>query len=189
MKNKIFIVAFLIIILLSTISMASYSTVTMEVVKEPVCTIEIGENSKFEKRLIEKNLNNKEVTLQLQVTNNEEKRQVTGEVMLVIDNSDSMDEAVPNTNLTRKDLVFQSANSLVTKLLEDNSNLKVGIVGFSSNTDASKEGTLEDAFLVSDLSNDVTQLTNAISNINATGARTDLDAGITLANQYFTRNR
>ena len=52
MKTKILIGLFLIIIMIANISLASYSTVTMEVVKEPVCTIDIGENSKFEKKLI-----------------------------------------------------------------------------------------------------------------------------------------
>ena len=71
MKKKVFMGIFLILILIANISLASYSTVTMEVVEEPVCTIEIGENSKFEKQLVEKNLNNKEVTLELKVTNGE----------------------------------------------------------------------------------------------------------------------
>ena len=72
MKKKIFTGLFLILILMANISFASYSTVTMSVVEEPVCTIELGENSKFEKKLISKDLANKEVTLQLQVTNGEE---------------------------------------------------------------------------------------------------------------------
>ena len=65
-KRKIFILLFLILILLTNLSFASYSTVTMNVVEEPVCTIELGENSNFEKKLISKDLNNKEVTIQLQ---------------------------------------------------------------------------------------------------------------------------
>ena len=60
---KWFAVIFLILILLTNLSFASYSTVTMNVVEEPVCTIELGENSKFEKKLISKDLNNKEVTI------------------------------------------------------------------------------------------------------------------------------
>ena len=48
-KRKIFISLFLILILLTNLSFASYSTVTMNVVEEPVCTIELGENSKFVK--------------------------------------------------------------------------------------------------------------------------------------------
>ena len=186
MKKKIFLILFLIIILMANFSFASYSTVSMTVVEEPVCTIEIGDNSRFEKRLISKDLSNKEVTLQLQVTNEEVADKLTGEVMIVIDNSESMTDEVEGT--TRKELVFESAKTLISNLLQDNTALNVGIVGFSSNLDVSKEGTLEDAFLISELSNDVTTLTNAISNIQTNGVRTDLDAGIQLATQYFTDN-
>lgn len=186
MKKKIFLILFLIIILMANFSFASYSTVSMTVVEEPVCTIEIGDNSRFEKRLISKDLSNKEVTLQLQVTNEEVADKLTGEVMIVIDNSESMTDEVEGT--TRKELVFESAKTLISNLLQDNTALNVGIVGFSSNLDVSKEGTLEDAFLISELSNDVTTLTNAISNIQTNGVRTDLDAGIQLASQYFTDN-
>ena len=88
MKKSIFLTIFLLIILIANISFASYSTVTMNVVEEPVCTINFGENSKFEKKLISKDLNNKEVTLQLQITNEEILDKPTGEIVLVLDNSD-----------------------------------------------------------------------------------------------------
>ena len=39
MKKKILLILFLIIILMSNLSFASYSTVSMTVVEEPVCTI------------------------------------------------------------------------------------------------------------------------------------------------------
>ena len=57
MKKTIFFILFFILILIANISLASYSTVQMEVVEEPVCTIQLGENSSFEKKLIKKNLN------------------------------------------------------------------------------------------------------------------------------------
>ena len=189
MKKKIFLGIFLILIFIANMSFASYSTVKMEVVEEPVCTIQVGENSRFEKKLINKDLANKEVTLQLQVTNEEENSKPTGELMLVLDNSDSMNELVEPDNeqsQSRKDLIFESAKTLVSNLLEGNDNLQVGIVSFSSNADVSKEATLEDANIVSPLSNDATELNNAISNIEANGPRTDLDAGITLASEQFT---
>lgn len=186
MKKKIFISLFLILLLLTNLSFASYSTVTMSVVEEPICTIELGENSKFEKKLISKDLNNKEVTLQLQVTNGEIANKPTGEIMLVLDNSDSMITEV-SEGKTRKDLIFNSAKTLVSNLLRDNESLKVGIVSFSTNIDTSKEGTIEDANLVSTLSNDVSTLTNAISNIQANGSRTDLEAGLSLASGQFTK--
>lgn len=186
MKKKIFISLFLILLLLTNLSFASYSTVTMSVVEEPICTIELGENSKFEKKLISKDLNNKEVTLQLQVTNGEITNKPTGEIMLVLDNSDSMITEV-SEDKTRKDLIFNSAKTLVSNLLRDNENLKVGIVSFSTNIDTSKEGSIEDASLVSTLSNDASTLTNAISNIQANGPRTDLEAGLSLASSQFTK--
>lgn len=187
MKKSVFITLFLILILITNISLASYETVTMTVVEEPVCTIEIGENSKFGKKLIEKNLNNKEVTLQLQVTNEETSIQPNGEVMLVIDNSKSMEDTVDGST-TRQDLVIESAKTLVNTILNGNENLKVGVVSFSTNEDVSKEGTIEDANLVSDLSSNSEALISAISNIQYTGPRTDLESGLSLASQYFTED-
>ena len=189
MKKKIFLGIFLILIFIANMSFASYSTVQMEVVEEPVCTIQIGENSKFEKKLVNKDLANKEVTLQLQVTNEEQSAKPTGELMLVLDNSDSMNDLVDPDNEqseSRKDLIFESAKTLVSNLLEGNDNLQVGIVSFSSNVDASQEGTSADANVVAALSNNAAELNNAISNIEANGPRTDLDAGITLASEQFT---
>lgn len=186
MKNKIFISIFLIIILITNVSFASYSSVTMEVVEEPICTINLGENSKFEKKIINKDLKNKEVTLQLQVTNGEKVEKPTGEIMLVLDNSNSMLDTV-SENSTRKDLIFESAKILISELLKNNTELKIGIVGFSSNTDINKEGTIEDASVVSAFSSDVTTLTTAISNIETNGPRTNLQAGLLLASQQFTQ--
>lgn len=194
MKKKVFFSLFLILVLIANISLASYSTVQMEVVEEPVCTIEFSENSGFEKRLISKNLNNKEVTLQLQVTNEETMLKPTGELVLVLDNSDSMNNFIDEEeSTTRKDLIFESAKTLISNLLEGNDSLQIGIVTFSSYYnpdnigDTSQEGVLTtDASIVSEFSNNISDLNNSIDNIQATGARTDLDAGITLASEQFT---
>lgn len=186
MKKKIFITTLLLLIMLVNVSFASYSTVTMSVVEEPICTIQLSDNSKFEKKLISKNLQNKEVTLQLQVTNEEKSNKPTGEIMLVLDNSESM-KLETSTGTVRKDLVFESAKTLVSNLLKDNENLKIGVVSFSTNTDASKEGTTEDAQVVSKLSNDSNALLNSISSIEATGPRTDLEAGLEVASGEFTK--
>lgn len=186
MKKKIFITTLLLLIMLVNVSFASYSTVTMNVVEEPICTIQLSDNSKFEKKLISKNLQNKEVTLQLQVTNEEKSNKPTGEIMLVLDNSESM-KLETSTGSVRKDLVFESAKTLVSNLLKDNENLKIGVVSFSTNTDVSKEGTTEDAQVVSKLSNDSNALLNSISSIEATGPRTDLEAGLEVASGEFTK--
>ncbi len=57
--------------------------------------------------------------------------------MLVIDNSKSMLTPV-DTDKTREDLVINSAKTLITNLLKDNTKLKIGVVSFSTNTDIKK---------------------------------------------------
>ena len=182
---KILLIVTLLITFIETFSSATYSDVTMSVVEEPVCTINFGTDSSLEKKLIEKDLDNKEVTIQLKVSNNEKSIKPTGEIMLVIDNSRSMTDKVSETK-TREDLVIDSAKTLIKKLLDDNTKLKIGIVSFSTNTDVAKEGTIEDAKLISDLSNNVETLISSVSNIEYNGPRTNLDSGIQLAKKYFT---
>lgn len=188
MKKKVFLGLFLILILVANMSFASYSTVQMSVVEEPVATIEFGSNSKFEKKLISKDLTNKEVTLQLQVTNGEASQKPTGEIVLVLDNSASMNDNITTSSgqTTRKQLIFDSAKKFITNLLKDNKDLKISVVSFSTNTEVSKEGTTEDAILISALSNNASTLTNAIDSIVANGARTDLEAGLDLASKQFS---
>ena len=120
------LIMFLLIIFISTISNASYSNVTMSVVEEPKCTINFGTNSYVERSVISKNLDNKEITLQLKVVNNEKNLKPTGEIMLVIDNSKSMLESV-TADQTREDLVISSAKTLIENLLTDNEQLQIGI--------------------------------------------------------------
>lgn len=185
MKNKVIMGLILIMILMTNVSFASYQTVTMSVVEEPVCTITLEQNSKFEKKLISKDLSNKEVTLQLQVTNESIADKPTGEIMLVLDNSDSMNNEV-SEGTTRRELIFESANTLISNLLKDNTNLKIGVVRFSTNVNQTKEATIEDASVVAPLSKDVETLTNAISTIETNGPRTNLQAGLLLASQQFS---
>ena len=187
LKIRILLIAFLLITLVFTLSSAAYNDITMSVVEEPVCTINFGTKSFVERSVISKDLKNKEITLQLKVTNSEESLKPTGEIMLVIDNSNSMTNNVTE-NQTREDLVINSAKTLITNLLEDNTKLKIGIVSFSTNNDISKEGTIEDAKLISELTNDTESLISSVSNIQYDGARTNLDSGISLAKQYFTSN-
>ena len=185
-KTKILLTLFLLIALITTISSAAYADVTMSVIKEPTATINYGDNSIVERSVISKDLDNKEITLQLKVTNNEGSSKPTGEVMLVLDNSKSMIDNKVTADKTRKEFVTESAKTLITNLLKDNTKLKIGVVSFSTATEVSNEGTEKDANLVSALSNDANTLNTAISNIEYTGPRTDLQAGINLAKSQFT---
>ena len=194
MKKKIFITLFLILILLANVSFASYSTVTMTVVEEPICKIKFTENSGFEKKLISKDLNNKEVTIQLQVTNHELANKPTGEVVLVIDNSNSMKD-LTNTGEVRSEIIKSSAKTLVSDLLTDNISLKVGVVSFSTSSEKNSEGfvtlgTENDSKLLTNLTSDISTLNTAIDTITyvaeGESSYTNLQSGLNRARKLFS---
>ena len=181
MKKKISIALCLLLILISTTVFAS-TPVKMEIVENNICNIKLNENSKFEKKIVSSELDKKQVTLQLQINNDAINKVPEGELMLVIDNSSSMTDKVGE--VTRKDLVLNSANKLIENLLALNSStLKIGIV---SSSEVSEQGTEKDAQLISDFTNDFSILKEKINSIEGTGAYTDLDAGLKLAQKTFS---
>ena len=182
-KISIALAIFTIITLMSSIVFAA-TTSKFEVVDRTGCTIKLNDYCTFEKKLVSEDINKRQVTIQLSVTNDAPPVQPTGEVMLVLDDSNSMNDDT-STGEKRGTLVYGAAKALVTKMLNNNDNLKIGIVKFSTESPTS-EGTINDAALVSELTNNVTSLTNAIDNIEKAGLRTDLEAGLTLAEQKFS---
>lgn len=188
--KKVVLTIFLLMIVMTTNVFAA-TEVTMEIVENNICTINLNEFSYLEKKIINSNLANHEITLQLKVTNDSKIVVPTGELMLVIDNSESMNEIVDG-NITRKDIILNSATNLVTNLLKSNpSSLKIGIVTFSTGTEKNDEGFLitgteADAQKVCDFTNDLSILTKNISNIKGTGSYTNLDAGLQLAKSQFS---
>lgn len=190
MKKRIALTIFLAIIMIANIAFAS-TQVTMEIVEENVCTIDLNEEVVFEKKIVDSDLKNHQVTLQLQISNNAEVIIPSGEIMLVIDSSSSMDEIVEGTT-TRKDIVLDSANKLVESLLEANpTSLKIGVITFSTGTETNEQGyvitgTQADAQNVCDFTNNIEELTNKISSIEGTGQYTNLDSGLKLAKSKFS---
>ena len=188
MKKIFTLTVFLLIILMATNVFAV--TTTMEIVEDNICKITLNDYSYLEKKIISSDLENHQVTLQLEITNDSEVIIPEGELMLVIDSSDSMDTIVEGTT-TRKDLVLDSANKLVESLLKVNSNLKIGVVTFSTGTETDDEGHLitgteADAQKVCDLTTDLSKLTTSISAIEGTGQYTNLDSGLQLAKNSFS---
>lgn len=188
MKKKISIALFLLLVLISTTVFAS-TPVKMEIVENNICNIKLNENSKFEKKIISSELDKKQVTLQLQINNDAINEIPEGELMLVIDSSNSMNTKITD-NTTRKDLVLNSSQKLVENLLSINSStLKIGVVTFSASQEQSEMGTEKDAQLVTTFTNDLKTLKAKISAIEGTGAYTDLDAGLKLAQKTFTTEK
>ena len=192
MKRKFALTLIVFLLILTMASNVFAATPNMEIVEDNICKIELNDSSNFEKKIIDSNLPNNEVTLQLKVSNNSKAIIPEGELILVIDSSNSMDTVVSGAT-TRKDIVLDSANELVTKLLEANSStLKIGVVTFSTGTEKDPStgylitGTAADAQKVSDLTNNVNELTNKISAIEGTGQYTNLDSGLQLAKKCFS---
>ena len=193
MKKKIGLTIFLLIMMITTsvFATAKSANVAMEIVEDNICTITLNEQSYFEKKMIEYDLQKHEVTLQLKISNNAKEIIPSGEMMLVIDSSSSMDQIVEGTT-TRKDLVLNSANKLVESLLEANpTSLKIGVTTFSARTEKDENGylitgTQADAQKVCDFTNDLSTLTSKISAIEGTGQYTNLDSGLKLAKSQFT---
>lgn len=193
MKKKITLTIFLIIMMMTTsvFATAKSADVKMEIVEDNVCTIKLNEKANLEKKLVEYDLDKHQVTLQLKVNNAAEAKIPSGEMMLVIDSSNSMDQKVDD-NTTRKELVLNSANKLVESLLKANpTTLKIGVVTFSTSSQKDENGNLiigteADAQKVCDFTNNVQTLKSKISAIEGTGQYTNLDSGLKLAKSQYT---
>ncbi len=190
MKKKIALMVLFILIAM-TANVFAATNVTMEIVEDNICTINLNEECTLEKKIINSELEKHKITLQLKINNNSEILIPSGELMLVIDSSSSMNDIVEGET-TRKDVVLESANKLVRGLLEANpTTLKIGVVTFSSSSQKDENGyfvtgTASDAQQVSALTNNVTTLTNKISAIEGTGQYTNLDSGLQLAKEQFS---
>ena len=193
MKKKITLTIFLIIMMMTTsvFATAKSADVKMEIVEDNVCTIKLNEKENLEKKLVENDLDKHQVTLQLKVNNAAEAKIPSGEMMLVIDSSNSMNQKVDD-NTTRKELVLNSANKLIESLLKANpTTLKIGVVTFSTSSQKDENGNLiigteADAQKVCDFTNNVQTLKSKISAIEGTGQYTNLDSGLKLAKSQYT---
>lgn len=156
----------------------------LEIVENNICTINITDKAVFEKKLIDYDLVKKELTIGLKVINNAERPlDKPSEIVLVIDNSLSMNETI-STGDSRMEAVTDSAKTLATELLKLDT-VKLSVVSFST---GDNEGTITDAKLRTGLTNSKDTVMTAITEVanDASGKRTDIEAGLTLASQQFT---
>lgn len=186
--KKIFALFLIFIFVFSNCIYGALSSTThFEVVDNTICTIDFGENGEFTKQLI--TYDESSVTLQLDVKNTatESQTKTTSEIFLVIDNSLSLRDKVSETE-TRKDVIYNAAKELSTKLHTADSDFKIGVISFSSSSDFTKEGSIEDATLMQSLTDDNSKVLEAVDNINNNdfGSRTNIEAGLELANQNFS---
>lgn len=184
--KKISCIILLVLLFCSSVFAATVSSekAKLEIVENNTCTINITDTAVFEKKIIDYDLDKKELTIGLKVSNNAVKPlDKPSEIVLVIDNSLSMDETIA-TGGSRMEAVADSAKLLATELLKLDT-VKLSVISFST---GANEGTITDAKLRTGLTNSKDTVMNAITEIanDASGKRTDIEAGITLASQQFT---
>ena len=186
-------IAFAIIAILLVISTTCLAATTssekakLEIVENNICTIKINDFSTFEKKIVDYDLEKKELTIGLTIKNTaEEIENPPFEVVLVIDNSLSMIQNKVSTDTTRLKAVTDSAKKLTEKLFE-NENMKVAVVSFST---GDNEGTISDAKLRTKLTSDSKKVLSSINEIaidDTQGPRTNIDAGLQVAKTCFSK--
>lgn len=188
--KKISLAILAILIIISTTCFAATTSsekAKLEIVENNICTIKINDFATFEKKIVDYNLEKKELTIGLNIKNTAEVVQnAPYEVVLVIDNSLSMTENKVATDTTRLKAVTDSAKKLAEKLFE-NKNMKVAVVSFST---GDNEGTITDAKLRKGLTSSSTEVLSSINEIatdTKQGPRTNIDAGLQIARTCFSK--
>ena len=180
------IIMLIVMILMNTVVYAANEDVTLEEVDDTICDIKLDEYGEVVKHLVSVDDPSKEIVLQVDVTNLKDVEEdiIPSEIFLVIDNSLSMIENTLDDGTSRKDAVFSAAKELSRKILEAQPSTTIGIVSFSTND--ANEGTIDDASLEIMPTGNIDEINNAIDGIQATGARTNIDAGLQVARNNFS---
>ncbi len=198
---KVALLSLISILVISTSVSATFvssQNASFEIVEDNVCTINITDKAIFEKKIIDYDLEKKELTIGLKVTNNAVlPLDKPSEIVLVIDNSRSMKNTI-YTGGIRMEAVVDSAKVLASELLKLNT-VNLSVISFST---GENRGTISDAELRTGLTNSKDDVLNAIDSIyddfiyliehddpnSPVGVTTNIEAGITLASSQFTGN-
>ena len=158
---------------------------TMSLVEDNKVTTTFGRYGEFEKKMVQIDTTNKTIDISLTARNNQEiAEDKAADVVLLVDTSNSMSTNMVSVNgneMSRKDLVLDATEALIAKLLDSDKEINIGLVEFATSTDASKEGTDDDAKIVTEsLTNDKDSLNSAISTVreDVLGPRTNVEIGL-----------
>ncbi len=185
------IVSIVIILLMLCSSVLAADLKTALNVVEQASETKYLENDQgyFSKTIVDSNPSTGEVTIELKLANTKKEEQIdeTTEVMLVIDNSPSMD-FVTTSGQTRKEIVIPATKQLVSGIFENNTNVKVGIVYFHGVSVMFGSAGLSNATLGLRLTDDKNKVLSALDELNAkkTEGGTNIDAGLQRAERSFS---
>lgn len=137
-NKKIMALGTIIIMVFSMFStvLAKELKTSLKIVKQ-ASEIKYLENDQghISKTILDSNANIGEVTIELKLSNTKKEttKNTDTEIILVIDNSGSMD-CQTTDGKTRKQILMESARGLINKVFETSTNVKVGIVKFCGET-------------------------------------------------------
>lgn len=127
--HKIILIIVAICIMFSTFMVTYAST---EIINEQATTINIDEG-KLTKRIT--NINNNEITIELNLDINDEKvLNTNSEILFLIDDSSSMSTILNDGVTTRKVKIIDSTKALIEKINKNNPNVPIGLMNFASSS-------------------------------------------------------
>lgn len=203
MHKKIFISIITTLLIIGIcLNTNAVETTKFQIIKKTSDPLTLENNQgTLTKGIVEQNLETGEFTIELTLTNT--KTNETGEmydsteVIFVIDNSNSMETKITSTQ-TRRDVIISAAKDFAKQLLQETKNTKIGLTyyyGFDQEDDEDKTpvqtyGTLDTAKIITNLTDDETQIQNALDKLSTMeyNAGTNTDAGLQRAKTMFSNN-
>ncbi len=189
---KIGSITLIIILILASFSNADVKT-TLNVIQQSSETKELeNDQGNISKSIVDSNPDAGEVTVELKLSNTKKESSVekSTEIFLVVDNSPSMD-FVTSTGKTRKELVLNSANRLITSIFNNASNVEVGLIDFHGEKDGLvyEPAWIYNATVRQSLTNDKEKVLSAIQKQleRKTESGTNIDAGLQTAQKNFSK--
>lgn len=186
---RIIIAVVMIFVMFSSYSFAEIATKNkLEIVEKSAEELKLeNEQGKVSKSIVD--ITDDEVTIELKLENvrDDIKKSNESEIMLVIDKSGSMEEET-DTGEIRKTMMVNSAKTLVEKIFNSTTNVKVGIVTFSSEQNIKDIGTIEDADVKLPLSDEKQTILSKLEEIKNEKFlyATNIEAGIGKAESCYS---
>ena len=193
-KLSVILVSIILIISFCGVSHAANINTSLDIIKKASETKYLENDQGFiSKTIVDSDSEKGEVTIELKLSNTKKETEATvkrgTEIMLVVDNSPSMD-FVTSSGKTRKEIVLGSAKQLVNSIYALSSDIKVGLVDFHGLTSMFDfASATNNAKLRQELTADKSTMLSALDAEleRETQGGTNIDAGLQIAKKNFTK--
>ena len=195
MLKKLSVILISIVLMISVCGIVNAADLktSLDIIQKASETKELENDQGFiSKTIVDSDSEKGEVTIELKLSNTKKEETTTvkrgTEIMLVIDNSPSMD-FVTSSGKTRKDIVLNSAKELVNSIYAISSDIKVGLVDFHGLNGMFDFASTRNASLKQALTSDKATMLSALdAELEAsTQGGTNIDAGLQVAKKNFTK--